>query len=80
MNLVVLLAWLKMAEIMANPYGSNEQYDLNLENELELNIWRCSMAIQSQSALSPESSEQNRMEVQEKLWGLIQPKRSPKTG
>ena len=71
MILVVLLAWLSMAEIMANPYGSNNRYDLDLSAELELNIWRCSMAIQSQYARSPQSSEQDRIAIQEKLWKLI---------
>ena len=79
MILVVLLAWLAMANIMANPYGSNKLYDLNLVDELELNIWRCSLAIQSQSDMFPESNKQDRKEMQEKLWGLIKPNNPKKT-
>ena len=72
---MILLIWLAMADIMSNPYGCNKFYDVKLADELELNIWRCSLAIQNQSSDSiPTTTEEERREVQETLWRLIQPK------
>ena len=74
MTQLTLLAWLAMADIMDNPYGENKYYDLQMTDELEMNIWRCSLAIQNQSSTRlPPTTEQERREVQEALWGLIQP-------
>jgi len=69
---MVLLGWLYMADILENPFGYNEQFDINLDEELELNIWRCSVTIQHQS-VAKSGTEKERENLQKKIWQLIRP-------
>merc|ERR1712223_2338153 len=66
-----LLGWLFMADILDNPYGYNIEYDENLEEELELNIWRCSLSLQQQCELAPESK--TAAAQKKKIWETIKP-------
>ena len=64
LTIMVLLAWLAMADIMDNPYGFNKFYDLQMTDKLELNIWRCSLAIQNQSTSRiPLTTEEERRQM-----------------
>ena len=82
---MVLLGWLYMADILENPFGFNQEFDINLDEvtttklqilykkqELELNIWRCSVTIQQQS-VGKSGSENTRKKLQRKIWELIRP-------
>ena len=44
----LMFGWLKVAEILQNPFGKNELYDINLTRVLDLNIWKSSLLIESQ--------------------------------
>jgi hypothetical protein len=68
---MTLLGWLFIADILDNPYGFNVEYDKNLEEELELNIWRCSMSLQQQAEGAPDA----RMVAKQKkkIWEMIAP-------
>jgi hypothetical protein len=68
---MTLLGWLFIADILDNPYGFNVDYDKNLEEELELNIWRCSMSLQQQAEGSPDASMVAKQK--EKIWEMIAP-------
>ena len=82
---MVLLGWLYMADILENPFGFNPEFDINLDEvtnprlqildkiqELELNIWRCSVTIQHQS-VGKSGSATTRKNLQRKIWELIRP-------
>ena len=71
----VLLGWLYMADILDNPFGFNLEYDINLAEILELNIWRCSVTIEQQSLTHPSHlvNDWERKELQHKLWNIIKP-------
>ena len=43
-----MFGWLKVAEILHNPFGKNKLYDINLAVILDLNIWKSSLLIESQ--------------------------------
>ena len=43
-----MFGWLKVAEILHNPFGKNKLYDINLAVVLDLNIWKSSLLIESQ--------------------------------
>jgi len=66
-----LLGWLFMADILDNPYGYNIEYDENLEEELEVNIWRCSLSLQQQCEVAPESK--TAAAQKKKIWETIKP-------
>jgi len=76
---IVLIGCISMTDILDNPFGFNKDYDINLKEMLELNIWRCSMTIQEQClSMSRRSSEEAVRvgeEIQKKLWKIIQPRR-----
>ena len=71
----VLLGWLYMADILDNPFGFNLEYDINLAEILELNIWRCSVTIEQQSLTHPSHlvNDWERKELQHKFWNIIKP-------
>jgi len=68
---MTLLGWLFIADILDNPYGFNVDHDKNLEEELELNIWRCSMSLQQQAEGSPDARMVAKQK--EKIWEMIAP-------
>ena len=45
--ITVLFAWLNMATICENGFDQDSKTDVNLEDELDRNIWSASMALQS---------------------------------
>ena len=47
MLIVLMFAWLKMAKICENPYDEDAHYDINLDEVLDLEIWRSSVTLQS---------------------------------
>jgi hypothetical protein len=48
--LILIFAWLKMTDICISPYdGNSDIYDIDLVNELHMNIWVASEALESVS-------------------------------
>ena len=45
---MLVFGWLRVAEILNNPFGNNKLYDINLATVLELNIWRSSLLLENQ--------------------------------
>ena len=45
---ILVFGWLRVAEILNNPFGSNELYDINLFTVLDLNIWKSSLLLENQ--------------------------------
>jgi hypothetical protein len=43
----LIFAWLKMADICQSPFDGNLHYDVDLVDELDLNIWSASAAMES---------------------------------
>ena len=41
-----MFGWLKMSEICASPFDGDDHYDIDVDQELELEIWRASLALQ----------------------------------
>jgi len=68
----ILLGWLYMADILENPYGTHPKYDIDLDEELELNIWRCSVTLQHQN-VSNVATEEEREKLRKKIWEVIKP-------
>ena len=44
----MVFGWLRVAEILNNPFGKNDLYDIDLAAALDLNIWKSSILIESQ--------------------------------
>ena len=43
----LMFAWLKMSEICTNPFdGGDKYYDIDLVEELDIEIWKASVALQ----------------------------------
>ena len=42
---MLLYAWMRVADIVRNPFGLDQHYDINLESELDQNIWRASVSL-----------------------------------
>ena len=36
---------MRVADIVRNPFGLDKHYDINLESELDQNIWKASVSI-----------------------------------
>merc|ERR1712130_64821 len=68
---MTMLGWLFIADILDNPYGFNVDHDKNLEEELEVNIWRCSISLQQQAEGVPDASMVAKQK--EKIWEMIAP-------
>lgn len=45
---ILVFGWLRVAEILNNPFGRNELYDINLATVLDLNIWKSSILLENQ--------------------------------
>ena len=41
-----MFGWLKMSEICTSPFDGDDHYDLDVAKELEMEIWRASLALQ----------------------------------
>ena len=41
-----MFAWLKMSEICENPFHGDKHYDIDLVQELDIEIWKASVALQ----------------------------------
>jgi len=44
-KIVLIYAWMKVANIVRNPFGLDENYDINLEEVLDHNIWKASLSL-----------------------------------
>ena len=44
-KIILIYSWLKVAHIVRNPFGSDYNYDINLEEFLDRNIWKASVSI-----------------------------------
>ena len=44
-KIILIYAWMKVANIVRNPFGLDEHYDINLEEMLDHNIWNASLSI-----------------------------------
>jgi len=44
-KIILIYAWLQVANIVRNPFGSDKHYDINLEQALDHNIWKASLSI-----------------------------------
>ena len=42
----LMFAWLKMSEICTNPFDGDKHYDIDLVEELDIEIWKASVALQ----------------------------------
>ena len=42
----LMFAWLKMSEICTNPFDGDEHNDIDLVEELDIEIWKASVALQ----------------------------------
>ena len=41
-----MFAWLKMSEICTSPFDGDKHYDIDLVEELDIEIWKASVALQ----------------------------------
>jgi len=44
-KIILIYAWMKVANIVRNPFGMDNDYDINLEKMLDQNIWKASLTI-----------------------------------
>ena len=44
----LVFSWLKVADILNNPFGNDEAFDINLSDLLDFNIWRASVMLEQQ--------------------------------
>ena len=44
-KIILIYAWMKVANIVRNPFGLDDHYDINLEEMLDHNIWKASLSI-----------------------------------
>ena len=44
-KIILIYAWMKVANIVRNPFGLDEGYDINLLELLDHNIWKASVSI-----------------------------------
>ena len=42
----LMFAWLKMSEICESPFDGDKHYDIDLVEELDIEIWKASVALQ----------------------------------
>merc|ERR1719186_418411 len=45
---MLIFGWLKVADILSNPFGNDKLYDINLASTLDLNIWKSSISLENQ--------------------------------
>ena len=45
---ILIFGWLRVADILSNPFGNDEHFDINLSSTLDLNIWKASVCLESQ--------------------------------
>ena len=45
---MLIFGWLKVADILSNPFGNDKVYDINLASTLDLNIWKASITLDNQ--------------------------------
>jgi hypothetical protein len=46
-KLILIFSWLKMADVCISPFKDSGDNDINLEHELDANIWCATEALQS---------------------------------
>ena len=45
---MLIFGWLRVANILNNPFGNDELYDINLLAILDFNIWKSSITLEHQ--------------------------------
>ena len=45
---MLIFGWLRVADILSNPFGNDKVYDINLASTLDLNIWKASITLENQ--------------------------------
>ena len=45
---MLIFGWLRVADILSNPFGNDKVYDINLGSTLDLNIWKSSITLENQ--------------------------------
>ena len=45
---MLIFGWLKVADILSNPFGNDKVYDINLASTLDVNIWKSSISLENQ--------------------------------
>ena len=43
---MIIFAWLKMGQLCESPFDGDENFDIDLKEELELNIWMASVTLE----------------------------------
>ena len=49
---MLIFGWIKVADILENPFGNDEHYDLKLADICDLNIWKSSITLENQEKIS----------------------------
>ena len=44
---MLTFGWLKVADILSNPFGNDKVYDTNLASTLDLNIWKALFTLEN---------------------------------
>ena len=47
-KIIIIYTWLRVANIVRNPFGMDNFYDINLVDTLDHNIWKASLSIKQQ--------------------------------
>ena len=42
----LLFGWLKMSELCTSPFDGDDHYDVDVDTELHMEIWRASIALE----------------------------------
>ena len=45
---MLIFGWLRVADILSNPFGNDKVFDINLASTLDLNIWKSSITLENQ--------------------------------
>merc|ERR1712034_287755 len=69
---MILLGWLEIAAILDNPFGYHKEYDIDLFQELDVHIWRCSLTLENQGfGMEKEGKGPSQHHLEKALWNLI---------
>ena len=44
---MLMFGWLKMSELCSSPFDGDDHYDVDVETELHMEIWRASTALEA---------------------------------
>eukprot|EP00091_Calanus_sinicus_P000147 TRINITY_DN10071_c0_g1_i1.p1 TRINITY_DN10071_c0_g1~~TRINITY_DN10071_c0_g1_i1.p1 ORF type:complete len:110 (-),score=16.07 TRINITY_DN10071_c0_g1_i1:73-402(-) len=63
---MLIFGWLRVADILSNPFGNDKVYDINLASTLDLNIWKSSITLENQEMAYYSSLLKNPYRKEEK--------------